>query len=145
MAKAKTGRPTKYDPIYCEMLIRHMEGGLSYESFAGSIRVCRTTLYEWEEHHPEFSYAKSVGRELERLFWEKAGIDGLYNETIKDGDGMTITKSINSAVWIFNCKNRLGWRDKQDVITTDTSTDTLSKEVAALTEELKRIDADRSR
>ena len=27
------GRPTKYKPEYCEMLIEHMSEGLSFESF----------------------------------------------------------------------------------------------------------------
>lgn len=137
--KAKRGQPTKYDPIYCEMLRTHMAEGLSYESFAGLIGVNRDTLYAWEHAHKNFSDAKSHGREAERLWWEKSGRDGLYNETIKDAEGMTVTRSINASIWIFNAKNRLGWRDKQEIETRDPATEELSKEVELLTEELRKL------
>lgn len=107
------GRPTDYCPIYCEMLVKHMEDGLSYESFAGVVDCCEQTLFNWEKQFPEFMESKNKGKPKSRLFWEKAGRDGLHNETIKDGDGMTVTKSVNSTIWIFNMKNRFGWRDKQ--------------------------------
>lgn len=109
------GRPSKYRKPYCKMLLDHMEAGLSYEAFAGLIRVSKDTLYEWEKKHPEFSDAKRIGESLARIYWEKVGRDGLYNETIKDNDGMTVTRSINSTIWIFTMKNRLGWRDQKDV------------------------------
>lgn len=107
------GRPTDYDPIYCEMLLKHMEDGLSFEAFAGVAGCCEKTLYNWEKEHPEFLQAKNIGKAKSRLFWEETGIKGLHNETIKDDDGMTITRSINATMWIFNMKNRFGWRDKQ--------------------------------
>jgi hypothetical protein len=107
------GRPTEYKPDYCEMLIAHMESGLSYEAFGGVVRVSKQTLYNWEKAHPEFLDAKNVGKSLERIYWERIARDGLYNETIKDDDGMTVNRSVNSAILIFNLKNRLGWRDKQ--------------------------------
>lgn len=106
------GHPTHYDPIYCEMLIKHMEDGLSFEAFAGVIGVCEKTLYNWAKAHPEFLQSKKLGKAKSLKFWEEQGVKGLYNETIKDGDGMTITRSINATVWIFNMKNRFGWRDK---------------------------------
>ena len=59
MAKTKKlGRPSKYLKKYDEMLLKHMSQGFSYESFAGSIGVCRDTLYEWESKHPNFSDTK---------------------------------------------------------------------------------------
>lgn len=136
-AKPKTGRPSKYNPDYCDMLITHMEDGLSFESFAGLVRVCRDTLYEWVEKHEDFSYAKSVGASLTRLYWEKVGRDGLYNETIKSDDGMTINRSINSSVWIFTVKNRLGWRDAKDIELK--KTDAASERVSELTDQLLKL------
>jgi len=94
------------------MLTSHMESGLSYESFGGVVAVSKQTLYDWEKAHPEFLDAKNVGESKCRLYWEKVGRDGLYNETIKTDDGMTVNRSINATIWIFNLKNRFGWRDK---------------------------------
>ena len=111
--KLKTGRPSDFDPGYCAMLIEHMREGLSFESFGGVIGKCKQTLYNWEKEFPEFLDARKQGDVLGLLYWEKVGRDGLHNETIKDGDGTTVTRSINPTIWIFNMKNRHKWRDKQ--------------------------------
>lgn len=65
------GRPSNYKPEYCEMLVQHMEQVHSFESFGAIINVCRDTLYEWCRQHPEFSYAKKLGREKCQLGCEK--------------------------------------------------------------------------
>lgn len=100
-------RPTKYDPKYCEMLIEHMSKGLSYECFGPSINVATSNVYEWEKKHPEFQEAKKEAFGQSRLFWEKEGIDGLWNE---QGE-----KQLNNTIWIFNMKNRFGWADKKEI------------------------------
>jgi hypothetical protein len=112
------GRPTDYKPEYCDMLIDHMGQGYSFESFAGLVDVARSTIYEWVENQPDFSDAKSTAFEKSRLFWEKAGIDGLFSETEYDEKGKpTKSRSLNSTVWIFNMKNRFKdeWREKQEI------------------------------
>jgi hypothetical protein len=106
------GRPTLYDDKFCVELIEHMKAGYSFESFAGSIGVNRDTLYEWAKVNPEFSDAKKIGTEAGRLFWETKGIEGLFSTTERCGDQGS-SKSINATIWIFNMKNRFGWRDKQ--------------------------------
>lgn len=114
MPENPIGRPSKYKPEYCQLLIEHMSTGLSFESFAAVIKVNRDTLYAWEKDYPEFSDAKKEAFEQNLLFWEKHGIDGLYNTTEYDEKGKpTSSKSINSTVWIFNMKNRHKWGDKQ--------------------------------
>lgn len=89
------------------MLIDHMENGLSYETFAAIVNVSKQTLYDWEKANPEFLDSKKHGVMKSQLFWEKAGMDGLF---INDKD----TK-FNSTVWVFSMKNRFNWRDKQQV------------------------------
>lgn len=112
-----SGRPSKYDPKFCDLLIKHMEEGLSFESFAAVAEVNRDTLYQWEKAHPEFSDAAKRARDAALLFWEKLGIDHIINQTDYESDGSGVksssTKSLNSPVWIFNMKNRFKWRDKQ--------------------------------
>lgn len=98
-------RPTDYKPEYCEMLIQHMTEGLSFESFAGLIGVCKQTIYNWLEQFPEFVDAKKTGFEASRLTWERIG-----KKIAEDGTG-------NSTAFIFNMKNRFrdDWNDKQQI------------------------------
>jgi len=107
------GRPTLYKPEYCQTLIDHMSNGLSYESFAGVVGTAKQTIYDWEKAHPEFLDAKQRAFALSQVFWEQKGIDGLFSTSESDEDGNRSSKSINASVWIFNMKNRFGWRDRQ--------------------------------
>ncbi len=116
-SKPVPGRPSAYKSEYCDQLIKHMEQGFSYESFAGSVGVSKQTIYDWEKAHPEFLDAKEIVVEKSRIFWEKIGIDHVVNisESSEDEDGnrSSSSKSLNPSVWIFNMKNRFKWRDKQ--------------------------------
>lgn len=104
----KEGRPTLYDPKYCQLIIDHMEQGLSKESFCGTIGVSKQTLYDWMKAHEEFLDAVHIGEEKSRLFWEKAGIKGMY-----------MGKDFNAVAWKFGIANRHGWKDKADVTSDD--------------------------
>lgn len=100
------GRPSKYDPKYCQQVIDHMSQGFSFESFAGKIGVAKDTLYQWDKNHQDFSDAKKEGFEKNRLFWEEQAMRGMW-----------AGKKFNPTVWIFNMKNRFPkeWRDRQEV------------------------------
>lgn len=100
--KNKGGRPTKYRPEYCELLISHMESGLSFESFAGAIGVTKQIIYDWLERHPEFLDAKKIADPKCQLFYEKIGRSAMAGKI----------PNFNTAVWIFNMKNRFGWVDR---------------------------------
>ncbi len=103
------GRPSDYDPAFCEQLIEHMSKGFSFEAFGGVIGVARATLYNWEEAHPEFLDAKRIGQSRSQHFWEGKGIDGLDQG-----------KNFNATTWIFAMKNRFNWTDRVDqTITAD--------------------------
>jgi len=95
------GRPSKYKEEYCEMLIDHMERGLSYESFAAKLRVTRDCLYKWEKMHPNFLYAKKTGKELMLLFFEELGIQAMAGKI----------KNFPNSTYIFTVKNKCGWKD----------------------------------
>lgn len=105
------GQPTAYRDEYCEMLIEHMKGGLSYESFSAIIGTCRKTLYNWEKSEPKFLHAKKKAFEASMLTWERIGIAQAVGDK-KHGRGST-------ASWIFNMKNRFGWTDKHQLIDSD--------------------------
>lgn len=97
------GRPTKYDPKYCEEVIEYMAQGLSLTAFAGHLRVHRGTINEWMANHPEFSEAVKVAQGCRTECLEK----GLLGSDV----GPMITARI------FALKNAAPdeWRDKREV------------------------------
>lgn len=121
------GQPTKYDPKYCGMLIKHLEQGYSFESFAALIDVSEDTIYEWCKIWPEFSEAKSIGRPKSRLLWEQIGRAGTNGEI----------ENFNCSAWIFNMKNRFKWRDKQPEEIDETKAFVLAYEVKKKPKEKK--------
>jgi len=99
----KMGRPTKYKPEYCQMLIDHMAEGLSFDAFAGKLGLERKTLYNWAKRYPEFKEAKQIGWDKNLFFWEKVGIDGILGRI----------KNFNAVAYIFNKKCRFPeWRER---------------------------------
>ena len=75
------GRISDYDPRYCEMLIEHMEKGLTFESFAAVPGVTFRTLYNWEKKHPEFFHAREIGLAKSLLWWEQSSMAAAYGKT----------------------------------------------------------------
>ncbi len=97
------GRPSKYDPSYCQELVDHMATGASATSFAAEIDVDRSTLTEWADKHPEFSLALSRGKAKCAAWWEKMGRSSASN-----GTG-------NATMIVFGLKNMSDdWRDKTE-------------------------------
>lgn len=97
------GRPSLYKPEYCEKLIEHMSSGLSFETFGASIDVCRATVFNWVNEHPEFLDAKKKAFDKCQIFWEKIGVEGIWD---------TKEKSLNTGNYVFQMKNRFKWNDR---------------------------------
>lgn len=70
---ADIGRPTKYDPSYCDAVVEHMAQGASLTSFAAEINVARSTINEWMTQHPAFSEACARAKAKSAAWWEKQG------------------------------------------------------------------------
>lgn len=109
--EAQCGR--KYRPEFDKLLLDHLSEGLSFASFAAVINVNRDTLYEWAKNIPSFREAKELGNDKSLLFWERMGMAGTVGKIDK----------FNTATWIFNMKNRFGWRDRQEVKNIDSKED----------------------
>lgn len=95
------GRPSDYDPAYCEQAIEFLKEGYSLAAFAGHIGTTRQTVYNWTEKHPEFLDAVKTGQAGAVLWWERA------NKALAvGGEG-------NATSIIFGLKNRAAdeWRD----------------------------------
>lgn len=67
------GRPTKFDPAFCQAVIDHLAQGASLTSFAAEIDVARSTINEWMAAHPEFSEACARAKAKSAAWWEKQG------------------------------------------------------------------------
>lgn len=96
------GRPTKYDPKFCQQVIDTMNEGLSLSAFAGDISVSRSTINEWMGVHPEFSEAVRVGK-MKRTAALERGM-------LAAGSGPAVTARM------FALKNAdpEEWRDKRE-------------------------------
>lgn len=111
------GRPTLYRPEYCQMLIDHMAEGLSFETFAGVVGVDRDTVFHWVHQHPDFSDAKRKAIMKCQLYWEKLGIQISKSTTATLNEPGKARKQIvkaSTGAWIFNMKNRFGWRNERE-------------------------------
>lgn len=101
------GRPSKYDPAYCDQVVAHMADGASLTSFAAEIDVARDTLTEWVSAHPEFSLAVKRGKAKCAAWWEKRNRDSAQNGAPQGANTLII----------FGLKNMAPdeWADKQQI------------------------------
>ena len=98
------GRPSKYDPAFCETAITFLSQGYSVTALAGHIGVSCSTVFKWAEENATFSDALKTGQANAAMFWEKLLIDNA-----RTGEG-------SSSSCIFGVKNRsrAEWRDKTE-------------------------------
>lgn len=99
---AGRGRPTDYDPAYCDEAETFLADGYSVAALAGHLRVAKSTVYEWIDRHPEFSDAVKRGQAGAVYWWEKANRN------------LAMTGEGNATACVFGLKNRASdeWRDK---------------------------------
>jgi hypothetical protein len=72
------GRPSTYDPAYCDRVIELGADGKSPEQISAAIDVPRTTMLRWADEHPEFRTALTRAKELEQDWWESIGQKALF-------------------------------------------------------------------
>lgn len=99
------GRPTKYNPVFCDEAVEFMSQGYSTKAFAGHIGVSLSTVYKWMDEHQEFSDAIKTAQAAGAKWWE----DALRN-VASSGQG-------NASAAIFGVKNRSQeeWKDKAEL------------------------------
>ena len=101
----KMGRPTSYDPDYCDRVKELGAKGYSRAQIAADIGVARQTLYDWEQAHPEFLDSMRRAKDLELAWWEHAGQRGMF------------MKSFSAAAWGLQARNRFPreYRDQREI------------------------------
>lgn len=100
------GRPSKYKPEYCEMLIAHMKAGYPAQIFGSTIGVCYKTVWTWFHKYPDFLQAKMIGEGLLVKHWMDLGTD-LAKGKYQFG---------KTTAWVFTMKNILGWVDNTPTV-----------------------------
>lgn len=95
------GRPTDYDPSFCNKVLEWGSLGKSRVWMAAEIGVCKQTLKNWEMAHPEFLDSLSRAAVLSQRWWEDAGQTGMVSDKFNNG---VWTKSMS-------CRFPDDWRD----------------------------------
>jgi len=99
------GRPSKYDPVFCETAEQILSEGYSEAVLAGELGVCIDTVTEWKKVHPDFSASIKIGRAKGARVWEDR-----LRVLAERNEG-------NATGIIFGLKNRQpdAWKDKTEV------------------------------
>lgn len=102
-------------PEWPLLLVEHMAGGLSFDSFAGrpDVLISRATLFNLldskrdDPRREEFTNAKEAGEVACLYWWEKQAQDGLFADTFK------------TPLWVYNmkCRFREQWHDRFEHLT----------------------------
>lgn len=75
--KRPVGRPSDYDPAYCETVVRLGAEGKSKVEIAFDLGVGRTTIQRWEAAHEDFRVAMTRAKDAEQAWWERKGRENL--------------------------------------------------------------------
>lgn len=81
------GRPTDYDPAFCEQVLEWGRAGKSKAQIAARLEICRQTLDNWCAAHPEFMDAITRARVLAQDWWEETAQQNLA------------TQGFNASLW----------------------------------------------
>lgn len=83
----KLGRPTKYRPEFCKVVIELGRLGKSKAQIAADPRidVSRMTLDLWCKEHPAFLYALTRARDLALAEWENKAENGIASVGFNSG------------------------------------------------------------
>ena len=85
------GRPSKYDPAYCDQVIELGKKGKSFEQMASIIGVGITSFKRWREEHEEFRTALEDAQGFAQTWWE----DMAQSYLVESKD----TEKLNTGLW----------------------------------------------
>lgn len=71
------GRPSKYDPSFCDLVIELGNQGASIDEMAFECGVCDNTIRNWADEHPEFLDAFTRAQQASLIWWERRGRSGM--------------------------------------------------------------------
>ncbi|CAB4121630.1 Resolvase, HTH domain containing protein [uncultured Caudovirales phage] len=89
--KRPVGRPSLYDPSFCDEVVELGRKGKSVEQIASILNVSLRTMYSWRDAHEEFLHALDDAKQYEQYWWEEQAQAYLVEN--KDSD------KINTSLW----------------------------------------------
>lgn len=100
------GRPSLYDPSYCEKVIEWGRLGKSRAWMCSNLEIARSTLNLWEKEHAEFSEALALAEAHAQAYWEDLGHDNIAE------------REFNASIWSRSMAARFpkDWREKSAVV-----------------------------
>jgi len=93
-----------YNQSMCDEAEQLLAAGKSIARVATNLGVCRDTIYDWRDKHPEFAKALKVGKDASQAKWEDIGQDGVCGDI----------KNFSATAWMFTMKNRFRDDYKED-------------------------------
>lgn len=100
----------KYKEEFCEQLPDMFANGESVEEVCQELKISKRAFYDWVERYPEFAEAYELGKQASHAWWIKLGRAGATGKV-----------QVQPTIWIFNMKNRLGWKDRVEIETEEES------------------------
>ena len=85
------GRPSLYDPAFCDKVVALGALGKSVEQISSNLGVSCRVLYDWRDRYPEFLRALEEAKEAEQTWWEDQA--QAYMLEHKDGP------KLNASIW----------------------------------------------
>jgi hypothetical protein len=85
------GRPTLYDPLFCDEVRKLGALGKSVEQIATKLGVSLRVVYDWKERYPDFLQALDDAKMAEQTWWE----DQAQAYMLENKDG----PKLNASIW----------------------------------------------
>lgn len=89
--KKPFGRPTKYDPSFCDKALEYGALGKSLEQMSSLMGIGITTLKRWRDEHEDFRAALEDAQGLAQTWWE----DMAQSYMVESKD----TEKLNTGLW----------------------------------------------
>jgi hypothetical protein len=97
------GRPTKYDPTYCDEVVTLGAQGYTKEEMCAELKFTMSTMHEWCKLHSDFSNAVKESVHLAQAYMERKAREALDKPT----------SAFNHSLWtkIVQCRFPHVYRD----------------------------------
>jgi len=89
--KRPVGRPSLYDPAFCDKVVELGRIGKSVEQISAILNVSLRTMYSWRDAHEEFLHALDDAKTYEQAWWEEQA--AAYMVENKESD------RLNASLW----------------------------------------------